>query len=230
MIFVSFFPYMLNILFFKKVTFIWLCTWNCHNMVSQLYSQYKIKSKNNIVTNLLCPNVCNSFRITIATLLWRIVTWDNCHLCPIPIYFSNLAFSYFPRVFDSHETIIYLWLLFGKLWTQKIREVAQSCPTLCDPMDYTVHGILQARILELLFPSSPRDLPNLGIECRSPALWVDSLPAEPQGKPKNTGVSSLIPSLGDLSNPGIEPRSHALHADCLPTELSGKPCIRHIRE
>ena len=26
--------------------------------------------------------------------------------------------------------------------------VAQSCLTLCDPMDYTVHGILQARILE----------------------------------------------------------------------------------
>ena len=27
-------------------------------------------------------------------------------------------------------------------------KVAQSCPTLCDPMDYTVHGVLQARILE----------------------------------------------------------------------------------
>ena len=27
-------------------------------------------------------------------------------------------------------------------------KVAQSCPTLCDPMDYTVHEILQARILE----------------------------------------------------------------------------------
>ena len=26
--------------------------------------------------------------------------------------------------------------------------VAQLCPTLCDPMDYTVHGISQARILE----------------------------------------------------------------------------------
>jgi len=26
--------------------------------------------------------------------------------------------------------------------------VTQSCPTLWDPMDYTVHGILQARILE----------------------------------------------------------------------------------
>ena len=32
---------------------------------------------------------------------------------------------------------------------------AQSCPTLCDLMDYTVHGILQARILErVTFPFS----------------------------------------------------------------------------
>ena len=29
-----------------------------------------------------------------------------------------------------------------------VLKVAQLCPTLCDPMDYTVHGILQARILE----------------------------------------------------------------------------------
>ena len=27
-------------------------------------------------------------------------------------------------------------------------KVAQLCPTLCDPMDYTIHGILQAIILE----------------------------------------------------------------------------------
>ena len=37
----------------------------------------------------------------------------------------------------------------------------------------------------------PGDLPNLGIKPRSPALQVDSLPAEPQRKPKNTGVGSL---------------------------------------
>ena len=42
-------------------------------------------------------------------------------------------------------------------------KVAQLCPTLCNPMDYTVHGILQARILEwvaFLFSkvsSQPRD-------------------------------------------------------------------------
>ena len=34
-------------------------------------------------------------------------------------------------------------------------KVTQSCPTLCNPMDYTVHGILQARILEwVAFPFS----------------------------------------------------------------------------
>ena len=42
----------------------------------------------------------------------------------------------------------------------------------------------------LPFPS-PGDLPNPGIEPGSPTLQVDSLPAEPAGKPKNTGVGSL---------------------------------------
>ena len=42
-------------------------------------------------------------------------------------------------------------------------KVTQLCPTLCNPMDYTAHGILQARILEwVAFPffrgsSQPRD-------------------------------------------------------------------------
>ena len=40
------------------------------------------------------------------------------------------------------------------------------------------------------FPS-PRDLPNPGIKPRSPPLQVVSLPAEPQGKSKNTGVGNL---------------------------------------
>jgi len=40
------------------------------------------------------------------------------------------------------------------------------------------------------FPS-PGDLPNPGIEPRSPTLQADSLPAEPQENPKNTRVGSL---------------------------------------
>ena len=65
-------------------------------------------------------------------------------------------------------------------------KVTQSCLTLCDPMAYTVHGILQARILEWVASPFSGDLPNPGIEPRSPTLQVDSLPAEPQGESKNT--------------------------------------------
>ena len=41
------------------------------------------------------------------------------------------------------------------------------------------------------------------------------------GKPKNTGVGSLIPSPGDLSDPGVQPGSPALQVNSQPTELSG---------
>ena len=52
-------------------------------------------------------------------------------------------------------------------------------------------GILQARMLEWVAFPSPGDRPNPGIEPRSPTLQVNSLPGEPQRKPKNTGVGSL---------------------------------------
>ena len=58
------------------------------------------------------------------------------------------------------------------------------------------------------YPSaSPGDLPNPGIEPRSPVLQADSLPAEPTGKPKNAGVGSvsllqwIVPTLE--SNPSL---------------------------
>ena len=50
--------------------------------------------------------------------------------------------------------------------------------------------MLQARILEWEFPSQG-DLPNPGIELRSPAFEAGSLPSEPPGKPRNTGTGSL---------------------------------------
>ena len=70
----------------------------------------------------------------------------------------------------------------------------------------------------LPFPS-PGDLANPGMKPRSPALQVDSLPAEPQGNPKNTGVGSLSLLqwifLTQESNWGL---LH-LQTDSLPTEL-----------
>ena len=67
--------------------------------------------------------------------------------------------------------------------------VIQLCLTLCDPMDgsppgSSVHGILQARILEwVAFPLS-RNLPDPGIKPRSSALQADSSLSEPPGKPQ----------------------------------------------
>ena len=68
------------------------------------------------------------------------------------------------------------------------------CPTLCDPVDCnppgsSIHGILQARILEWILCPHPGDLPNPGTELTFPvspvdhALQEDSLPTEPPGKP-----------------------------------------------
>ena len=68
------------------------------------------------------------------------------------------------------------------------------------------HGLYSARLLCLwgfsrqenwngLLCPPPGDLPNPGIEPRSPTLQVDSLPSEPPGKPKDTGVG--IPSPGE---------------------------------
>ena len=73
------------------------------------------------------------------------------------------------------------------------------------------------------FPS-PGDLPNTGIKPRSPTLQEDSLPAEPQGKPKDTGVGSLFLLqwifLTQESNQGL------LHCRQILYQLSyqGSPC------
>ena len=66
-------------------------------------------------------------------------------------------------------------------------------------------------------------IPNPGIEPRSPTLQVDSSPAEPQRKPKNTAVSSLF--LLQRIFPTQELNQGLLHCRqiLLPTELSGKP-------
>ena len=66
-------------------------------------------------------------------------------------------------------------------------EVIQSCLTFCDSIDCSppgssIHGIFQARYWSGLPFPSPGDLPDPGIEPRSPALQADSLPSEPPGK------------------------------------------------
>ena len=101
-------------------------------------------------------------------------------------------------------------------------KVSQSCPTLCDPMDYTVHGILQARILEwVAFPfsrrsSQPRD--RTQVSCIAGRFFASRATREAQ----ENWSGWPFPSPGDLPIPGIEPGSPALGANSLPTELPGK--------
>ena len=69
-------------------------------------------------------------------------------------------------------------------------KVAQLCPTLCDPVDHSppgssVHGVSRQVFWSGLPLPSPGDLPNSGIEPRSPMSQADSLPPEPLGKPKS---------------------------------------------
>ena len=66
--------------------------------------------------------------------------------------------------------------------------VAQLCPTLCDPMDYSPQAPLSMGFFRQEYWSGlpcppPRDLPEPGIEPRSPALQADSLQSEPPGNP-----------------------------------------------
>ena len=77
-------------------------------------------------------------------------------------------------------------------------KIAQLCPIPCDSMDRSppgssVHGVLQARILEWVAIPFSRDLPDPGIEPRSPALQADSLLSEPPGNLVLNGI--LITSL-----------------------------------
>ena len=63
-------------------------------------------------------------------------------------------------------------------------EVAQLCPTLCDPMDCSLpgsslHGILQAKILECVAISFSRGSSQPRIQPGSPTLQADALTSEP---------------------------------------------------
>ena len=57
-----------------------------------------------------------------------------------------------------HSKGVLLNVMWQPGWEESLGEnvkVTQSCLTLCDPTDYTVHRILQARILEwVVFPFS----------------------------------------------------------------------------
>ena len=96
--------------------------------------------------------------------------------------FAQTQVQYLGHLISEHGLCIDPDRLHSVLSFPKPRvkvKVAQSCPTLCNATDFSRPEYWSG----WLFPS-PGDLPNPGIQLRSPALQVDSLPAEPPGKPK----------------------------------------------
>ena len=93
--------------------------------------------------------------------------------------------------------------------------VAQSCPSLWDPMDCSppdssVHGIfIQEYWSELPFPS-PGDLPDPGIKPRSPALQADS----ERLLLNHTKTPGFLAPRGEEFNPGPETRLYRSELLC----------------
>ena len=82
--------------------------------------------------------------------------------------------------------VVYLWGDISILFKRWVWIPQTSLAFGYSPPGSSVHGILQARILEWVAISSSRgDRPNLGIELGSPALPADFLPSEPPGKPQS---------------------------------------------
>ena len=117
-------------------------------------------------------------------------------------FFLNMQiFKHLRKILSKYNwfTVLYYFLLSSKvnqLYMHMKVKVAQSCPTLCDPIDcspsgFFVLGILQARTLEWVAVPFSRDLPNPGIELRSPALQADSLLFELLGNP-NTCICYVL--------------------------------------
>ena len=94
--------------------------------------------------------------------------------------------------------------------------VAQSCPTLCDLVDRSppgssVHGILQARILEWLPFLPPGDLPDPGVGPESPASPVLAdrfFTTESPGKPITSYHSDQFMTANHTSLAGYSPWDH----------------------
>ena len=95
------------------------------------------------------------------------------HMCNIQVVYGNQSRRATKSMRDESVKVL----------------VAQSCPTLCNPMVCSLTGFSlsmgfsrQDCCSGLPFPS-PGVLPDPGIEPRSPAMQADSLPSEPWGKP-----------------------------------------------
>ena len=107
-------------------------------------------------------------------------------LVDLTVYTPPLSLG-FPSHLRHHRALSRLPCAMQLVLVVPACSVSESCLTLCNPKNCStpassIHGIFQARVLEWVAISFFRDLPNPGIEPRSPALQADALPSKPPGK------------------------------------------------
>ena len=112
-------------------------------------------------------------------------TWQQPRCPSTDEWIKKLWLHIYNGILLSHkrkafESVLVRWMNLEPVIQSKWSEVAQSCLTLCNPMDCSlsgssIHGIFQGRVLEWIAISFSRDLPNPGIEPGSPALQVDKV-------------------------------------------------------
>ena len=155
------------------------------------------------------------------SVLWGLTCW--CIIAQSNWYSSICLLCFYTKVIVFHQYSLILLLLRLAVLSESCTVVSDSLHPhgLCSPWNSPGQntGVGSFFLLQ-------GNLPNPGIEPRSPALQVDSLPAESQGKPENSGMGCCFLLQGNLPNPGIESGCSASQADSLlsePPEKSGLP-------
>ena len=144
------------------------------------------------------------------------LTYMLCKLCYIYVISSTLN-HYRSCIWQEQVT---RFVLSEVKWSESH---SIGSDTL-QPHDYTVHGILQARMLEwVAFPfsrgsSQPRDQT---LSCITGGFFTSWATREAQEY--WCGQPVLYPA--DLPDPGIKPGSPAVQADSLPAELPMNPVL-----
>ena len=106
-------------------------------------------------------------------------------------------------------------------WTIKMAvkvKGTQSCPTLCDPMDYTVHGILQARILEwVAFSAEHQRIDAFKLRC-----WRRLLRAPCTARRSNQSILKEINSEYSLEGLMLKQKLQIIWPPDVKSQLNGK--------
>ena len=137
----------------------------------------------------------------------------------------NGGFAGLPRIVCTIILLPFLYIIFEVKWS----EVAQSCPTLCDPMDCSppgssIYGIFQARILEWVAMSFsrgtswPRDWTRVScIVGRHFIIWATLASIKPHPLVSHTWPKTVILSIQNLL--GIASKWYFLLTGCLDVRI-----------